>query len=75
MTEYRRILLDGTAVDVVRDGDTLRAGDGREVKADEAVHLPPVEPAKIIAVHLNYTSRVQRVPRGCRRRRPTSRSR
>jgi 5-oxopent-3-ene-1,2,5-tricarboxylate decarboxylase/2-hydroxyhepta-2,4-diene-1,7-dioate isomerase len=59
VTEYRRILLDGTAVQVVRDGDILRAGDGREVKADEAVHLPPVEPGKIIAVHLNYTSRVR----------------
>ncbi len=59
MTEYRRILLDGAAVQVTRDGDVLRAGDGREVKADEAVHLPPVEPGKIIAVHLNYTSRVR----------------
>jgi len=59
MTEYRRILLDGVAVAVTRDGDRLRAGDGREVKADEAIHLPPVEPGKIIAVHLNYTSRVR----------------
>jgi 5-oxopent-3-ene-1,2,5-tricarboxylate decarboxylase/2-hydroxyhepta-2,4-diene-1,7-dioate isomerase len=59
VTEYRRILLDGTAVEVVRDGDLLRAGDGREVKAADAVHLPPVEPGKIIAVHLNYTSRVR----------------
>ena len=59
MTEYRRILLDGAAVQVVRDGDVLRAGDGREVKADEAIHLPPVEPGKIIAVHLNYVSRVR----------------
>jgi 5-oxopent-3-ene-1,2,5-tricarboxylate decarboxylase/2-hydroxyhepta-2,4-diene-1,7-dioate isomerase len=59
MTEYRRILLDGAAVQVTRDGDSLRAGDGREVKADEATHLPPVEPGKIIAVHLNYTSRVR----------------
>jgi 5-oxopent-3-ene-1,2,5-tricarboxylate decarboxylase / 2-hydroxyhepta-2,4-diene-1,7-dioate isomerase len=59
VTEYRRILLDGAAVQVVRDGDALRAGDGREVKADEAVHLPPVEPGKIIAVHLNYASRVR----------------
>jgi 5-oxopent-3-ene-1,2,5-tricarboxylate decarboxylase / 2-hydroxyhepta-2,4-diene-1,7-dioate isomerase len=43
----------------VRDGDILRAGDGREVKAETAVHLSPVEPGKIIAVHLNYTSRVR----------------
>ena len=57
-TERRRILLDGTAVDVIRYGDVLRAGDGREVGVDEAVHLPPVQPTKIIAVHLTYLSRV-----------------
>jgi 5-oxopent-3-ene-1,2,5-tricarboxylate decarboxylase/2-hydroxyhepta-2,4-diene-1,7-dioate isomerase len=59
MTEYRRILLDGVAVEVVRSGDELIAGDGRQVKASEAVHLPPVEPSKIIAVHLNHRSRVE----------------
>jgi 5-oxopent-3-ene-1,2,5-tricarboxylate decarboxylase / 2-hydroxyhepta-2,4-diene-1,7-dioate isomerase len=57
MTEYRRILLDGAAVQVVRHGDELRASDGRTVGVDEAVHLPPSEPQKIIAVHLNYPSR------------------
>lgn len=57
MTEYRRILLDGAATQVVRHGDTLVAGDGREVDASQAVHLPPTEPSKIIAVHLNYASR------------------
>jgi 5-oxopent-3-ene-1,2,5-tricarboxylate decarboxylase/2-hydroxyhepta-2,4-diene-1,7-dioate isomerase len=58
MTEYRRILLDGSATEVVRHGSTLIAGDGREVGVDEAIHLPPVSPSKIIAVHLNYRSRV-----------------
>ena len=57
MTEYRRILLDGVAVQVERHGDELRASDGRVVGVDEAVHLPPTEPTKIIAVHLNYPSR------------------
>ena len=57
MTEYRRILLDGAAVQVVRHSDMLVAGDGREVAAADAVHLPPTEPSKIIAVHLNYASR------------------
>ena len=57
MTEYRRILLDGVPVQVVRNGDELRASDGRTVRVDEAVHLPPSEPTKIIAVHLNYPSR------------------
>jgi 5-oxopent-3-ene-1,2,5-tricarboxylate decarboxylase / 2-hydroxyhepta-2,4-diene-1,7-dioate isomerase len=58
-TEYRRILLDGAAVQVVRRGDALVAGDGREVSVDEAQHLPPTEPTKIIAVHLNYASRTE----------------
>jgi len=35
------------------------AGDGRSVGVAHAVHLPPVEPTKIIAVHLNYRSRVE----------------
>lgn len=59
MTEYRRILLEGAPVQVVRHGDTLVAGDGREVGVDDAVHLAPVEPTKIICVHLNYDSRTQ----------------
>ncbi|MFN8079816.1 MAG: fumarylacetoacetate hydrolase family protein [Kineosporiaceae bacterium] len=59
LREYRRILLDGNAVDVVRDGETLRAGDGREVAIADAVHLPPVTPSKIVCVHLNYLSRVK----------------
>lgn len=58
MTEYRRILLDGSIVEVVRDGDTLVAGDGRAIAIADAIHLPPVTPTKIIAVHLNYRSRV-----------------
>lgn len=59
MTEYRRILLDGNVVEVVRDGDQLVAGDGRTVAIADAVHLAPVVPGKIIAVHLNYQSRVE----------------
>jgi 5-oxopent-3-ene-1,2,5-tricarboxylate decarboxylase/2-hydroxyhepta-2,4-diene-1,7-dioate isomerase len=59
VTEYRRILLDGYPCEVRREGDTLVAGDGREVGVDEAVHLPPTEPTKIIAVHLNYASRTE----------------
>ena len=57
MTETRRILLDGFATEVVRHGDTLVAADGREVGVDDALHLPPTVPSKIIAVHLNYSSR------------------
>lgn len=59
MPEYRRILLDGAAVQVRREGDELVAADGRVVGVDEAQHLPPTEPSKIIAVHLNFASRTQ----------------
>ena len=59
MTEYRRILLDGAVTRVRRDGDTLLSPDGRIVSVDQAVHLAPVEPSKIIACHLNYRSRVE----------------
>ena len=58
MAEYRRILLDGSCVQVRRDGDELVAGDGRREAAADAVHLPPVVPSKIVAVHLNHRSRV-----------------
>jgi 5-oxopent-3-ene-1,2,5-tricarboxylate decarboxylase / 2-hydroxyhepta-2,4-diene-1,7-dioate isomerase len=58
MTEYRRILLDGAATSVQYDEGTLVSADGRSVRAEEAVHLPPVEPTKILACHLNYRSRV-----------------
>jgi 5-oxopent-3-ene-1,2,5-tricarboxylate decarboxylase / 2-hydroxyhepta-2,4-diene-1,7-dioate isomerase len=58
MTEYRRILLDGAVVPVTRDGSELVAGDGRRVAAATAMHLPPVTPTKIVAVHLNHRSRV-----------------
>ncbi|CAN5544360.1 hypothetical protein BH10ACT7_BH10ACT7_12640 [soil metagenome] len=59
MTEFRRILLDGYPVQVQRHGEVLVAGDGREVGVDEANHLPPSIPSKIIAVHLNYASRTE----------------
>jgi 5-oxopent-3-ene-1,2,5-tricarboxylate decarboxylase/2-hydroxyhepta-2,4-diene-1,7-dioate isomerase len=57
MSEFRRIVLDGWPAQVERRGDVLVAGDGREVGVDDAVHLAPSEPTKIIAVHLNYASR------------------
>jgi 5-oxopent-3-ene-1,2,5-tricarboxylate decarboxylase/2-hydroxyhepta-2,4-diene-1,7-dioate isomerase len=57
--EFRRILLDGYPTDVVLDGDTLVARDGRRVEARAATHLPPVLPTKIICCHLNHISRVR----------------
>ena len=59
MTEYRRILLDGNPTQVVAHDGDLVAADGRRVAADDAVHLAPVQPTKIICVHLNYRSRVE----------------
>jgi 5-oxopent-3-ene-1,2,5-tricarboxylate decarboxylase / 2-hydroxyhepta-2,4-diene-1,7-dioate isomerase len=59
MADHRRILLDGVCVDVTRDGTELVAGDGRRVPVADAVHLPPVQPTKIVAVHLNHRSRVE----------------
>ncbi len=58
MSELRRILLEGYPTVVQRDGAELVAGDGRRVALGDAVHLAPVEPRKIICVHLNYKSRV-----------------
>lgn len=57
MAEFRRVLLDGYPAQVRREGELLVANDGRSVPIDQAVHLPPSEPTKIIAVHLNYHSR------------------
>lgn len=57
-TETRRILIDGFTALVTRDGNELVAADGRRVNAATAVHLPPVEPTKIICCHLNHVSRV-----------------
>ncbi|MEO6654047.1 MAG: fumarylacetoacetate hydrolase family protein [Ilumatobacteraceae bacterium] len=57
-TETRRILIDGFAALVTLDGDDLVAPDGRRVDAATAIHLPPVEPTKIICCHLNHVSRV-----------------
>lgn len=59
MTELRRILLDGYPIQVVREGEELVAPDGRRISIEDAVHLAPSEPTKIIAVHLNYDSRTQ----------------
>ncbi len=43
---------------VERKGDLLVTATGDTVPIDEAIHLPPVEPSKILCVHLNHRSRV-----------------
>ena len=60
--EYRRILLDG----VRRPGRPRRRRTGRRRRAPGQrrgrPHLPPVEPTKIIAVHLNHAQPRRGVP-------------
>ena len=60
--ERRRVLLGGssfwgTVVEAGADAGKLRLDDGRLLDTDTLVYLPPVEPSKIIAVHISYTSR------------------
>jgi 5-oxopent-3-ene-1,2,5-tricarboxylate decarboxylase/2-hydroxyhepta-2,4-diene-1,7-dioate isomerase len=59
LIDRRRVLLDGVVVEVVCEDGRLICGDGRTIDASDAVHLSPVLPSKIIAVHLNHRSRVE----------------
>jgi len=42
-----------------RDGARILLDDGTEVTEAEALYLAPVEPTKILAVHLTYRSRIE----------------
>jgi 2-keto-4-pentenoate hydratase/2-oxohepta-3-ene-1,7-dioic acid hydratase in catechol pathway len=53
-----RVAVDGTPAWGSRDGDAIIMGDGSTVVEAQATYLAPVEPSKIIAVHLTYRSRV-----------------
>ena len=57
--EIRRIVLDGEPAEVTRQGDVLVTSDGRHVPIEGATLLAPVQPSKIICIHLNYESRVK----------------
>jgi 5-oxopent-3-ene-1,2,5-tricarboxylate decarboxylase/2-hydroxyhepta-2,4-diene-1,7-dioate isomerase len=57
--EIRRIALDGESAEVTRQGNVLVTSDGRHVPIDDATHLAPVQPSKIVCIHLNYESRVK----------------
>ncbi|HVH52648.1 MAG TPA: fumarylacetoacetate hydrolase family protein, partial [Actinomycetota bacterium] len=57
--ETRRILLDGEPAEVTLQGDVLVTSDGRHVPIEGTTHLTPVQPSKIICIHLNYESRVK----------------
>jgi 5-oxopent-3-ene-1,2,5-tricarboxylate decarboxylase / 2-hydroxyhepta-2,4-diene-1,7-dioate isomerase len=61
MTEPRRVrvAVDGTPQWGRRAGDTITLEDGRELAEADATYLAPVQPSKIIAVHLTYRSRIE----------------
>jgi 5-oxopent-3-ene-1,2,5-tricarboxylate decarboxylase/2-hydroxyhepta-2,4-diene-1,7-dioate isomerase len=53
------ILLAAPWVPVRPRGATPAAPHGRRIGVEDAVHLPPVEPTKILCVHLNYRGRAE----------------
>jgi 5-oxopent-3-ene-1,2,5-tricarboxylate decarboxylase/2-hydroxyhepta-2,4-diene-1,7-dioate isomerase len=61
MTERRRVRVDvdGTPHTGRRDGDTITLDDGRTLAEADATYLAPVQPSKIIAVHLTYRTRIE----------------
>ncbi len=63
--ETRRIVLEGEVLEVTREEDMLVARDGRRVHPEEAMHLAPVEPSKIICAHLNYRNRLIELKTEC----------
>jgi 5-oxopent-3-ene-1,2,5-tricarboxylate decarboxylase / 2-hydroxyhepta-2,4-diene-1,7-dioate isomerase len=54
-----RVAVDGTPCWGRREGDRIVLDDGRAVAEADAAYLAPVEPSKIIAVHLTYRSRIE----------------
>jgi 5-oxopent-3-ene-1,2,5-tricarboxylate decarboxylase / 2-hydroxyhepta-2,4-diene-1,7-dioate isomerase len=60
VTDVRRVrvAVDGTPAWGRRAGDEIVLEDGRRLAEADATYLAPVEPSKIIAVHLTYRSRV-----------------
>jgi 5-oxopent-3-ene-1,2,5-tricarboxylate decarboxylase/2-hydroxyhepta-2,4-diene-1,7-dioate isomerase len=54
-----RVELDGAPRWGRSDGDKIALDDGTRIDAERAEYLAPVEPSKILAVHLSYRSRVE----------------
>lgn len=60
--ERRRVLIGGSAFwgTLIEEGQQqgqLRLDDGRVIDPCTLPHLPPVNPSKVIAVHISYSSR------------------
>jgi 5-oxopent-3-ene-1,2,5-tricarboxylate decarboxylase/2-hydroxyhepta-2,4-diene-1,7-dioate isomerase len=59
MSESRvRVEVDGVPVWGRLDADVITCDDGRTLTESQATYLAPVQPSKIIAVHLTYQSRL-----------------
>jgi 5-oxopent-3-ene-1,2,5-tricarboxylate decarboxylase/2-hydroxyhepta-2,4-diene-1,7-dioate isomerase len=54
-----RVEIDGAASWGRREGAEIVLGDGRRLNETVAVYLAPVEPTKVIGVHLTYRSRIE----------------
>jgi 5-oxopent-3-ene-1,2,5-tricarboxylate decarboxylase / 2-hydroxyhepta-2,4-diene-1,7-dioate isomerase len=54
-----RVEVDGEPQWGRREGDTIVLDEGGSVAEADALYLAPVEPTKILAVHLTYRSRVE----------------
>lgn len=60
MSEKRvRVQTPGGPVWGHPDGESIRLDNGAQLSAADAVYLAPVQPSKIIAVHLTYRSRLE----------------
>ncbi|MBA2294949.1 MAG: fumarylacetoacetate hydrolase family protein [Actinobacteria bacterium] len=55
----RRVEVDGEPRWGILEGDSIRLDGGGAVPERDALYLAPVEPTKILAVHLTYRSRVE----------------
>lgn len=56
--ERRRVMIGGSPFwGTMQDDGHLQLDDGRNVDPTALTHLPPVNPSKIIAVHISYLSR------------------
>jgi 5-oxopent-3-ene-1,2,5-tricarboxylate decarboxylase/2-hydroxyhepta-2,4-diene-1,7-dioate isomerase len=54
-----RVEIDGAPVSGRLDGEQVVLADGRTIPEARAVYLAPVNPSKILAVHLAYRSRIE----------------
>jgi 5-oxopent-3-ene-1,2,5-tricarboxylate decarboxylase / 2-hydroxyhepta-2,4-diene-1,7-dioate isomerase len=65
------VIVDGSPQPARPDQDELMLDDGRRLAEAEAVYAPPVDPATIVCVHLNYRSRADELGRDLEGSHPT----